>query len=191
MQHEFYDRDDGLAHCKICGGAEGSLTTACPGRRLAASMDDAVYAGDFDFNGASWVAGAKECMPGRPVSPLTMVVIVRFSPQDPESFPVAVAAEQLREALRTVPTRWSVSPETACELRQLFASLQVKGLAVGFSLLGCDMTQIAEMVEYVHARIRPGMNHVYRAADGSCQQVEISHVLAGQRGTIARFTFAA
>jgi hypothetical protein len=48
--HDFFDRDDELQHCKVCGGAEGSLPTLCPGRRMTEEEQDAVYAGELDFN---------------------------------------------------------------------------------------------------------------------------------------------
>lgn len=47
--HVYYDREDGLAHCKVCGGGEGSLPTVCPGRVMTADEADAVYAGTIDF----------------------------------------------------------------------------------------------------------------------------------------------
>jgi hypothetical protein len=56
MKHEYHDREDGLAHCKRCGGAEGSLTTECPGYRMTESEEDAVYAGKIDFIDEKWVS---------------------------------------------------------------------------------------------------------------------------------------
>jgi len=35
--------------CTTCGGAEGSLATYCPGRRLTVEEQDAVYNGQLDF----------------------------------------------------------------------------------------------------------------------------------------------
>lgn len=55
--HDFYDREDGLAHCKVCGGAEGSLPTDCPGRLMTAEEQDEVYAGARDFRAGFWRAG--------------------------------------------------------------------------------------------------------------------------------------
>ena len=49
FEHDLYDREDDLSHCKICGGAEGSLPTLCPGRRMTAVESDAVYAGNLNF----------------------------------------------------------------------------------------------------------------------------------------------
>lgn len=48
--------DGGLAICKICGGAEGSLTTDCPGERIPYDIDQQVYKGEKDFvKGLGWV----------------------------------------------------------------------------------------------------------------------------------------
>ena len=38
-----------LAYCKVCGGAEGSLPTDCPGERMPHELEDRVYAGDIDY----------------------------------------------------------------------------------------------------------------------------------------------
>ncbi len=45
----------GLAHCKVCGGAEGDLPTDCPGERMTDDQRDRVMAGKLDFVGAGWV----------------------------------------------------------------------------------------------------------------------------------------
>lgn len=46
----------GLAHCKRCGGGEGSLPTDCPGQRMDAATEKAVYAGTTDYvHGLGWV----------------------------------------------------------------------------------------------------------------------------------------
>lgn len=52
--HDLHDREDGLAHCKVCGGAEGSLPTECPGARMSEVEEGAVYAGLFDFRNGYW-----------------------------------------------------------------------------------------------------------------------------------------
>lgn len=62
MNHEFYDREDGLHHCKVCGGAEGSLTIHCPGTKLPAETDEAVYAGLIEYVDGAWVPGAHQRM---------------------------------------------------------------------------------------------------------------------------------
>lgn len=41
--------DGGLGLCKVCGGAEGSLTTDCPGFKLTASILDGVYTHGLDY----------------------------------------------------------------------------------------------------------------------------------------------
>lgn len=38
-----------LANCMICGGAEASLPTDCPGYRMEPSVDNAVLEGVLDF----------------------------------------------------------------------------------------------------------------------------------------------
>lgn len=53
--HDCYSREDGLRHCKLCGGAEGSLPTHCPGKRMTDEMEQAVFAGKLDFKGGAWV----------------------------------------------------------------------------------------------------------------------------------------
>lgn len=62
MKHDFHERDDGLAHCKVCGGAEASLPTECPGVRMTESQQDLVQWGDLDYSLGRWV------MPGQMVS---------------------------------------------------------------------------------------------------------------------------
>lgn len=47
--HDFHDREDGLAHCKVCGGAEGALPTECPGLKMSPEALDEVYAGRLDY----------------------------------------------------------------------------------------------------------------------------------------------
>ena len=49
MKHDFFNRDDGLLHCKVCKGAEGDLPTCCPGRELTTEERVEVYAGGIDF----------------------------------------------------------------------------------------------------------------------------------------------
>lgn len=41
--------EGGLANCIVCGGAEASMPTICPGRRLSHEELDAIQAGDLDF----------------------------------------------------------------------------------------------------------------------------------------------
>lgn len=54
MKHELYDREDELAHCKVCGGAEGTLPSECPGRRLTETEEASVWAGRMDYRRAKW-----------------------------------------------------------------------------------------------------------------------------------------
>lgn len=58
MEHIYHDREDGLAHCKVCNGGEGSLPSECPGTRMPADTEDAVYAGMLDYKNGAWRAGA-------------------------------------------------------------------------------------------------------------------------------------
>jgi hypothetical protein len=46
--------DGGLALCTVCGGAEGSLTTECPGRKVTSAEDEAVYACTLDYFAGQW-----------------------------------------------------------------------------------------------------------------------------------------
>lgn len=47
--------DGGLKLCTVCGGAEGSLTTECPGVRMTEEQEDAVYkTGTLDFKDGKW-----------------------------------------------------------------------------------------------------------------------------------------
>lgn len=55
MNHDYYDREDGLLHCKVCGGGEGSLPTECPGRHMNEHEQDDVYAGVLDFILGDWI----------------------------------------------------------------------------------------------------------------------------------------
>lgn len=47
--------DGGLALCKVCGGAEASLPSECPGRRMSPEEQEGVQAGRLDFKGGQWV----------------------------------------------------------------------------------------------------------------------------------------
>ena len=44
----------GLASCDVCGGAEGSLPTDCPGRRMTQYELSFVFVGELDFKDGSW-----------------------------------------------------------------------------------------------------------------------------------------
>lgn len=58
-QHNFYDREDQLKHCRVCGGAEGSLPTDCPGFRMHPKIEEAVYAQALDFRQGAWLVKQK------------------------------------------------------------------------------------------------------------------------------------
>lgn len=47
--------DGGLGICTVCGGAEGSLTTDCPGVKMTPEQDEAVYACKLDFKDGKWI----------------------------------------------------------------------------------------------------------------------------------------
>jgi hypothetical protein len=59
MTHELYRREDELAHCKICGGAEGTLPTDCPCYRIPMSMQQLVWDRKIDFIVDQWVEVVK------------------------------------------------------------------------------------------------------------------------------------
>lgn len=48
--------DGGLFLCGVCGGAEGSLPSECPGERMTTAQEEAVYAGRLDFRQGAWRA---------------------------------------------------------------------------------------------------------------------------------------
>jgi hypothetical protein len=49
--------DGGLAVCSVCGSAEGSLTTDCPGGPVDYQRERQVYRGELDFVNGAWVVG--------------------------------------------------------------------------------------------------------------------------------------
>ena len=54
MKHDLYKREDGLAHCKICNGAEGSLPSECPQRKLTEEEENDIQLGILDFKNQQW-----------------------------------------------------------------------------------------------------------------------------------------
>lgn len=55
----------GLSVCTICGGAEGSLPTDCPGERMTPQQINDVYAGELDWQkGTGWVKKTSKYSPG-------------------------------------------------------------------------------------------------------------------------------
>lgn len=57
--HEFQDRDDDLTVCNICGGAEGSLPTSCPGESMDYMRKYYITFGKIDFVNDDWVGEQK------------------------------------------------------------------------------------------------------------------------------------
>jgi hypothetical protein len=49
-----HDSHDDLFLCTVCGGAEASLPTECPGRKMTSMEEDAVQAGKIDFKNGEW-----------------------------------------------------------------------------------------------------------------------------------------
>ncbi len=71
--------EGGLFSCTICNGAEGSLPTECPGRKMAYEEERAVYAGHLDFKDGKWVthvasAGHKNIEAARASADEAMVI---------------------------------------------------------------------------------------------------------------------
>ena len=54
MNHTFNYRADGLQHCKVCNGGEGSLPSECPGRKMTADEGDAVMGARLNFSNRKW-----------------------------------------------------------------------------------------------------------------------------------------
>lgn len=54
MEHDYHDRKDGLCHCKVCNGAEGSLPTDCPKRRMTDKEETGVFQGRLNFRDGEW-----------------------------------------------------------------------------------------------------------------------------------------
>lgn len=46
--------EGGLTTCSVCGGAEGSLPTHCPGERMDERLEEAVMAGSLNFVDGRW-----------------------------------------------------------------------------------------------------------------------------------------
>lgn len=44
----------GLGWCIVCGGAESSLPTECPGKRMGPEIEEAVSKGTMDFIDGAW-----------------------------------------------------------------------------------------------------------------------------------------
>ncbi len=52
--HELYDREDELAHCKVCGGAEVQMPLYCPGTKMTEDQQKQVGAGTLQFLDRKW-----------------------------------------------------------------------------------------------------------------------------------------
>ena len=51
----------GLGFCIVCGGAEGTLTTECCGRKITKEEEDRIYKqGNLDFRDGKWVDKQEE-----------------------------------------------------------------------------------------------------------------------------------
>ena len=60
MGHVFYDREDELRHCKVCGGAECELPAECPGEPMTENQRALVCAGTLDYCDVGWVARQRD-----------------------------------------------------------------------------------------------------------------------------------
>lgn len=57
-EHTFEDRADGLQNCLVCGGAEATLPTHCPGVLMSAQYREQIAAGILDYRiGGVWHLG--------------------------------------------------------------------------------------------------------------------------------------
>jgi hypothetical protein len=72
MQHQFIEGCEDqcgacnlccLSICKVCGFAEGELTTDCPGvEKISEDKRDLIYAGKLDYqDGKGWVEEPNPC----------------------------------------------------------------------------------------------------------------------------------
>lgn len=52
--HDYHNREDGLLHCRVCNGAEGTLPVHCPGVKMTKVQESAVMAGTLDFLNNHW-----------------------------------------------------------------------------------------------------------------------------------------
>lgn len=53
-QHGCQYCEGGLASCTVCGGAEGTLSTHCPGVKLNEYIHEEIYHGGLDFINGEW-----------------------------------------------------------------------------------------------------------------------------------------
>lgn len=85
-QHKLYDREDDLRHCMVCGGAEASMPTMCPGRMMTAQEQDAVQNNRLDFSRG----------PG--IAPQWWFAVGQLKPTEPHAL-IAVDARALHDVL--------------------------------------------------------------------------------------------
>ena len=76
--HVLHTHGEELQYCSVCTGAEGSLPTLCPGRKMTEEEERAVYANELNFNtgpmtGAQWWRNAALTVPAEPASPNTKI----------------------------------------------------------------------------------------------------------------------
>lgn len=52
-----YDSHWELFMCAVCGGAEGTLPSECPGRLLTQEEEDGIYHKGWNFKNDQWMKG--------------------------------------------------------------------------------------------------------------------------------------
>lgn len=55
--HIFVEREDGLAHCMVCGGAEASLPIDCPNEKMSDEKAEGVQHGTLNYIDGEWFKG--------------------------------------------------------------------------------------------------------------------------------------
>jgi hypothetical protein len=88
--------DGGLSVCAVCGGAEGSLTTDCIGRKLDERELQEVYLGASDFVGNTWVVGTSPNSPSAYKS-LVMPELPPVKNENPAVWPLVIADIKSRD----------------------------------------------------------------------------------------------
>ena len=58
MEHKLYEPKgyEGIAACSVCGGAEASLPTECPGEAMTGERQNEVQFCKVDFVQGKWVS---------------------------------------------------------------------------------------------------------------------------------------
>lgn len=80
--HRFFEREDGVQHCRVCGGIEASLPTHCPGRLMTSGERDGVQYDGLNFAGGKWCYNGGKF----PVLSSTRTVKQRRTEQQPAGF---------------------------------------------------------------------------------------------------------